>query len=90
MPHVTDDTDTLQEIALLPEYDYAKSLPRVLPPSRRGGFHLLAFLRRLITAHWRGKARQERLCNPRAHEFETLTDILARKHPYLYIKTLSG
>jgi hypothetical protein len=91
MPHVMNDTEILEQLARSLEADTAELQTPVLPLPRRGPDRLVAALRRLITLPWSARTprRQRRILH--THEqFEMPTDILAREHPFLYIKSLCG
>ena len=90
MPHVTDDTDILEQTATAYERDEVLPLPLVLPPSRRGGFRLLATLRGWFTASRKQRARQVPQDTAAIRKFELPLDILARKYPDLYIRVMTG
>jgi hypothetical protein len=87
MPHVMDDTETLEHAAA-PAGDTTHARTLVLSP-RRGRFSLLAAVGRLFTALWR--RRPQELHDVRGtQQFELPLDILARKHPDLYLRLMTG
>lgn len=90
MPYVTDDTDVLESTSLSPKYDAAQSLPRVLPPSRRGGWRILTALRGWLTPARRQQALHTPPCLPHTRQFELPLDMLARKYPDLYLRLMNG
>jgi hypothetical protein len=87
MPYVTDVSDSVQEVHLSPTDDTLQALPTTPPGQHTSP---LAYLDGLITLARRAWARRERHVVRRTGEFELPLDILARKHPYIFIKTMSG
>ena len=90
MSHVTDDTDILEQTATAYEHDATQALPFELPPSRRGGFHLFATLRGVLTPGRKQRALQARQGLSAVRKFELPIDTLAHKYPDLYIRIMSG
>jgi hypothetical protein len=87
MPHVTDDTDILEQTTIA--FKCSETLPYE-PPSRRGSFRLFAALRRLLACAWGQRTLPAQQNAPNIREFELPLDILARKYPDLYIRTMTG
>jgi hypothetical protein len=87
MSHVTDDTDILEHTTVR---EYSATLPYVQPPSRRGGYQLFGVLRRLLAFARGQRVLQAQPNAPNIREFELPLDILARKHPDLYIRVMTG
>ena len=87
MSHVTDDTDILEHTTI---GEYSETLPHVQTPSRRGGYRLFVVLRRLMTFARGQRALRAQQNAPNIREFELPLDILARKHPDLYIRVMTG
>ena len=91
MPHVLKDPDILEEhTALSPECDELHALPLGLPTSPRGRSRFLTFLHHLITPVPRLRTRRQEHCAPGAPRFETALDILAREHPDIHLRVMSG
>ena len=91
MPHILEDTDILEEhTALSPAGDELHALPLGLPASRRERSRFLAWLRRLIPHRQRPQTCHQGYCAPRAPRFETPLDILAREHPDIHLRIMSG
>jgi hypothetical protein len=88
MPYVTDASDSVQEVLTSPADDTLQALPTTPPGQHTPS--LLAYLDGLITLARRAWARRERQVVQGTGEFELPLDILARKHPYMFIKTMSG
>jgi hypothetical protein len=88
MPYVTDVSDSAQEVLTPPADDTLPALPTTPPGQHTPS--LLAYVNRLIALARRARARQKRQVVPGAGEFELPLDILARKYPYMFIKTMSG
>jgi hypothetical protein len=88
MPYVIDASDSVQEV-LTPSADDALPAPPTTP-SRPQTSSLLAYCNGLIALARRAWAHRQRQGVARAGEFELPLDILARKYPYMYIKTMSG
>jgi hypothetical protein len=65
-------------------------LPLVQPPSRRGGFRLLATLRSWLTAARKRRARRVQGVALTVRKFETPLDVLSCKYPDLYIRVMTG
>jgi hypothetical protein len=87
MPYVTDVSDS--EEILTPPADDALPAPPTTPPGQHTP-SLLAYFNSLITLARRARARRERHVMRGTGEFELPLDTLARKHPYIFIKTMSG
>jgi hypothetical protein len=87
MSRVTDDTDILEHPTV---FEYSETLPYVQPPSRRGGYRLFIVLRRLMTFARGQRALRAQQNAPNIRQFELPLDILARKHPDLYIRVMTG
>jgi hypothetical protein len=90
VPPVTDDTDILEQTATAYERDEVLPLPLVLPPSRRGGFRLLATLRNWFAAGQKPPARRAPQGPAVPQKFELPLDIMACKYPDLYIRVMTG
>jgi hypothetical protein len=90
MPHVIDDPDVLEHSTTTPDCDETQALPRVLPSARRGHPRLFAVLRGLFTTLRRRRTPREQPAIPRTQPFELPMDILAREHPDLYLRSMSG
>jgi hypothetical protein len=87
MPHVTDDTNILEQSTIA--FKCRETLPYA-PQSRRGGFRLFAALRRLLTCARGQRPLRAQQNAPNTREFELPLDILARKYPDLYIRAMTG
>jgi hypothetical protein len=88
MPHVVAASDSIHEALTSSAAD---TLRAPLPtPAFRPVRSLLAYLQSLITPARRSPVRRQRQCLHTAHEFERPVDTLARKHPYIFIKAMSG
>lgn len=87
MLHVMDDTETLEHAAA-PAGDKTHARTRALPPPR-GRFPLLAAVGRLFTALWR-RCPQEPHGVRGSQQFELPLDILAREHPDIYLRLMTG
>ena len=87
MSHVTDDTDILEHTTVC---EYSETLPYLQPPSRHGGYRLFGVLRRLMTFTRGQRVLRTQQNAPNIREFEWPLDILARKHPDLYIRVMTG
>jgi hypothetical protein len=91
MPRVLEDPDILEEhIALSPEGNELDRLLRALPSSQRQRSRLLALLRRLVTRVPRLRPCRQAYCVPGALRFEAPLDILAREHPDVHLRVMSG
>jgi hypothetical protein len=91
MPPVLEDPDILEEhTALSPECDELHALPLGLPTAPRGRSRFLTLLRRLITPVPRLRTRRQECCVPGAPRFEVPLDILAREHPDIHLRVMSG
>jgi hypothetical protein len=90
VPHVTDDTDILEQTATAYELDEAQALPFALPPSRRGGFRLFGRLSGWLTPGRKQRALQARQGPLVVRKFELPLDILARRQPDIYIRVMTG
>jgi hypothetical protein len=90
VPHVTDDTDILEQTATAYERDEVLPLPLVLPSSRRGRSRLLAALRGWFTADQKKLAQQVPQNTVAVRKFELPIDIMANKYPDLYIRLMTG
>ena len=88
MPYVIDASDSVQEV-LTPSADDALPAPPTTP-SRQQTPSLLAYFNGLITLARRAWAHRQRPGVARTGEFELPLDILVRKYPYMFIKTMSG
>jgi hypothetical protein len=88
MPYVTDASDSVQEVLTSPADDTLQALPTTPPGQHTPS--LFAYLDGLITLARRAWARRERQVVQGTGKFELPLDILARKHPYMFIKTMSG
>lgn len=89
MPHVIDDTDTLEHTASSSACDETHAQALALPPSRRGRPHILAGVGRFFTALWRLRP-QEPHGTRGMQQFELPLDRLARQHPDLYLRIMTG
>ena len=87
MPQVADISDSVQEDLQLPADDALPLRPTIRPKQHR--FSLLACLRGLIIPIRRVRVRRGQCSVPRLHNCERPVDILARQHPYLFIKAMS-
>jgi hypothetical protein len=85
-----EDTDILEHTATAYEHDEVQTRPFVLPPSRRGGRRLLAMLRGLIPSGRQQRHLRARQAVPAGQKFELPLDMLARKHPDLYLRIMTG
>ena len=90
MSHMTYDTDILEQDATAYVHDKVQTLPLVPPPSRHGGFRLLAAL-----YSWFIPARKQRALRvpqsaPAVRKFELPIDIMAHQYPDIYIRVMSG
>jgi len=90
VPHVTDDTDILEQVATAYERDQVRALPLVPPPSRHGGSRLLAALCALFTPARKSRALRAQQSAPAVRKFEMPIDIMARQYPDIYIRVMSG
>jgi hypothetical protein len=88
MPHVTDNIDILEHTPIA--FERSETLPQVQPPSRRGGFRLYAVLRRWLTFARAQRTLRVQQHAPNTRQFELPLDILARKYPDLYMRTMTG
>ena len=88
MPYATDVSDSVQEVLTSPADDALPAPPTT--PSRPYTPSLFAYCKGLITLARRACAQRQRHSVARTREFELPLDILARKYPYIYIKTMSG
>jgi hypothetical protein len=83
MPPVIDDTDVLEHPATSTDCNAVQALPLLLPTARRRRLSILAFLRRRRMPRTRYHVSE-------VQQFELPLDILARKHPDLYLRVMSG
>jgi hypothetical protein len=90
MPHVIDDTDMLEHATSTPDYDTVQALPLVLPSARRGRSTLRASLRSLFTSIRRVRLYRQQPAVSGMQQFELPMDILARQHPDLYLRCMTG
>ena len=88
MPYVTDASDSVQEVLTSSADDALPAPPTT--PSRPQTPSLLAYCNGLITLARRAWAYRQRPGVSHTSEFELPLDILARKYPYMFIKTMSG
>jgi hypothetical protein len=88
MSRVTDDTDILEQTPTA--FEYRETRPYMQPPSPRGGFRLYAVLRRLLPFARGQRTLQAQQYTPNTRQFELPLDILARKHPDLYMRVMTG
>ena len=89
MPNVIDDPATVREI--YHQRDALSTYPTTtpLPTPRRRRTFLLNFLRTFVAACTGRHPLESRWVRPDLR-METPVDALARKQPYLYIRSLSG
>lgn len=89
MPNVIDDPATVREI--YHQRDALSTYPMTtpLPTPRRRRTLLANFLQTFVAACTRRRPLESRWIKPDLRT-ETPVDILARKHTYLYIRSLSG
>jgi hypothetical protein len=85
MPSVIDDTDVLEHPATVTDCNNVQALPLTLPTARRRRLSIFAFLRR-----WYTPRTPYQISAVSQSHFELPLDILARKHPDLYLRTMSG
>lgn len=91
MSHVTTAPDILAHLSPSSKSDVLHELAPVLPSSRRGRAPLWTFFHSLMAPVLRWRARRQQPGALRMpQQFETPIDLLARKHPFIYIKALSG
>jgi hypothetical protein len=91
MAHVTTTSDILAHLSPSSKSNVLHKPAPVLPSARREHARLWTFFHSLITPilRWRSRRQQpDALRMPQ--QFETPIDLLARKHPFIYIKALSG
>ena len=85
MPHVTNEADILEQLERSLETTPAELETRVLSASQRG-----PSLWARITAMLKPSARRERYLISQSSQAEMSLDILAREHPYLYMRAMIG
>jgi hypothetical protein len=87
MPQVADISDSVQEDPPLFVDDALPLRPTTPPGQHRPS--LLACLRGLFSLTRRVRMRRGQCITLRMHDYERPVDILARQHPYLFIKAMS-
>ena len=88
MPHMTE---ALATSAIDEQHDLMTADPTTaLVTPRRRPAAFLHFLRSLVTSWTRTRVFESRWINPDLARWETPSDMLARRHTYLYIRSLSG
>jgi hypothetical protein len=90
MPHVIDDPDLLEHSAPTSDCEDSHALPHLLPGARRGRSTLFTSLRSILTSLRSVGTHQKQPHGPRVQPFELPMDILARKHPDLYLRSMTG
>jgi hypothetical protein len=91
MPPVLDDPNILAEYTILsPACNGREALPRAQPTSRRECSHVLAWLCRLITPVPRLRPHRQEYGAPGTPRVETGLDMLAREHPDIHLRVMSG
>jgi len=90
MPHVLDDTDTLEHPSPSPTGDALHALQFGLPASQGERSRFLALLRHLLIPAPRLRTRRQEHCALGAPRFETPLDILAREYPDLHLQVIAG
>jgi hypothetical protein len=89
MPSIIDDPATVE--ALDHQSDTMSTQPTTLPfPTLRRPSRLRHFLETLVASCMRRRPLESRWISPEQLRLEMPVDILARKHTYLYIRSLSG
>jgi hypothetical protein len=90
MPSIIDDSATVE--AMDHQSDtmstYTTTLP--CPTLPRQSSRLRNFLETLVASCLRRRPLESRRISPEQLRLETPVDILARRHTYLYIRSLSG
>jgi len=90
MPHVIDDPDVLEHSSPTSDGDDIRALPLLLPVARRGRSTLFTSLCGILTSLRSMGTHQKQHRGPSMQPFELPMDILARKHPDLYLRTMTG
>jgi hypothetical protein len=91
MPPVLDAPNSLEEHPILsPACNERAALPRAQPSSRRERSHVLEWLCRLLTPVPRLRPHRQAYGAPGTPRLETPLDILAREHPDIHLRVLSG
>jgi hypothetical protein len=89
MSSITDDPATVEVIDH--QSDTISTQPTTLPlltPQQPG--RLRHYLQTLVASCMRRRPLESRWISPEQLRLETPVDILARRHTYLYIRSLSG
>jgi hypothetical protein len=90
MSAVIDETDVLEHSTTTPDCDELQALPLVLPSARRGLPTRIASLCGFCTSLWRRRTPQAQHNVPKTPPFELPMDLLARKYPDLYLRSMTG
>jgi hypothetical protein len=89
MQSIIDDLATVEVIDH--QSDTMSTHPTTLPlPTPRWPSRLRNFLETLVGSCMRRRPLESRWISPEQLRLETPVDILARRHTYLYIRSLSG